>query len=298
MDQPLQTYMRPGIVQGVAFPAGDGDAEALLRAVETIAADDFFAAIEVRYIPDDGLRRRVVEVLRASRLSVIYEAYPRLNAAGLNLSSADSAQRQRAVALAKQAIDEAAEVGAERVNVTSGPDPGAAARDSGIDALVDSLCELAAYTAERGRPALALEPFPRGGTDGALIGPTADAVHLVRLVREVYPEVGLTLDTAHLALAHEDMAAALSAAAPYLGQIHLANATPHGDNDAPPFGVDGGMYDVSQVTETLLALFRVGFLGAGRRPLLCFRVAPRASERPEWVIAGAKRTLAEAWARL
>ncbi len=298
MDQPLQTYMRPGIVQGVAFPGADGDANALLRAVETIASDDFFAAIEVRYIPDDGLRQRVIEVLRASRLGVVYEASPRLNAAGLSLSSPDDAQRQRAVAVAKQAIDEAAEVGAERVNVMSGPDPGAAARDAGIDALVDSLCELAAYISAQGGPTLALEPCPRDGSNGALIGPTADAVHLVRLVREVYPEVGLTLDTGHLALAREDAATALAAAAPYLGQLHLANATRTGGDTAPPFGADGGVYDVPQVTETLLALFRVGFLGAGRRPLLCFRVAPRAGERPEWVIAGAKRTLSEAWARL
>lgn len=298
MDQSLHTYIRPGIVQGVAFPASDGDPDALLRGVETIANDDFFAAIEVRYIPDDGLRRRVVEVLRASRLGVIYEIYPRLEAGGLNLNSTDGAQRARAVEAAKQGIDEAIEVGAERVNVASGADPGQDGREAATDALVESLVELAAYAAKRDGLTLALEPFPRGGPTGSLVGPVADAVHLVHLVRDVFPDVGLTLDTGHLARMREDVPAALAAAAPYLGQIHLANVGPDATASAPPFGIVGGVYDVPRVTETLLALFRAGFLGAGRRPLLCFRVAPQPGERPEWIIAGAKRTLNEAWARL
>ena len=114
----------------------------------------------------------------------------------------------------------------------------------------------------------------------------------------MFPDFGLTLDTGHLALLGEDVATAFAAAAPYLEQVHLANAVPGAGTAAPPFGVAGGLYDVPRVADVLLALFRVGFLGAGRRPLVCVRVAPRPAERPGWVIAGAKRTLAEAWARL
>jgi len=52
------------------------------------------------------------------------------------------------------------------------------------------------------------------------------------------------------------------------------------------------------VANLLLTLFQIGFLSLGRRPLVTIRVAPRAGERAEWVIAGAKRTLLEAWTRL
>ena len=298
MEQSLHNYMRVGLVQGVAFPASGDDPEAVLDGVEQIAADDFFAAIEVRCVPDDGLRRRVVDVLRASQLRVVYAANPRLRARGLDLGSTDDALRSRAVEAGKCAIDEAIAVGAERVNVVSGPDPGGDGRDGGTEALIDSLCALAAYSTAHCGPPLALEPFPRGGERGYLIGPTVDAIGIVRLVREMFPDFGLTLDTAHLALLGEDVAAAFAAAAPYLEQVHLANAVPGAGTAAPPFGVAGGLYDVPRVTDVLLALFRVGFLGAGRRPLVCLRVAPRPGERPAWVIAGAKRTLAEAWARL
>jgi sugar phosphate isomerase/epimerase len=298
MDQSLHSYMRLGLVQDVAFPAGGDDPEAFLDGVEQIAADDFFAAIEVRCVPDDGLRPRVVEVLRASQLGVVYAAYPRLCAPGFDLSSLDDAARSRAVEAGKGAIDEAIALGAERVTVVSGPDPGGEGRDGGTEALIDSLCALAAYSTAHCGPPLALEPLPRGGEGGHLIGPTADASGIVRLVREMFPDFGLTLDTGHLALLGEDVAAAFAAAAPYLEQVHLANVVPGAGTAAPQFGVAGGLYDVPRVADVLLALFRVGFLGAGRRPLVCVRVAPRPGERPAWVIAGAKRTLAAAWARL
>src|SRR5919204_2356528 len=104
MDQSLHSYMRLGLVQDVAFPASGDDPEAFLDGVEQIAADDFFAAIEVHCMPDDALRRRVVDVLRASQLGVVYAAYPRLCAPGLDLGSRDDAVRSRAVAAGKGAI--------------------------------------------------------------------------------------------------------------------------------------------------------------------------------------------------
>jgi sugar phosphate isomerase/epimerase len=226
MDQSLHSYMRLGIVQGVAFPASGDDPEAFLDSVEQIAADDFFAASEIRRVPDDGLRQRVVEVLRASQLGVVYAAYPRLCPPDLDLSSLDDAVRSRAVEAAKRAIDEAIALGAERVTVVSGPDPGSEGRDGGTEALIDSLCALAAYSTARCGPPLALEPFPREGEGGHLIGPTVEAIGIVRLVREMFPDFGLVLDTGHLALLGEDVAAALAAAAPFLEQVHLANVVP------------------------------------------------------------------------
>lgn len=297
MDQPLHTYVRPGIVLCVAFPEAERSGDALVRAIEAIAADDYFSVVEVRYAPDDTARRRLIDVLRASHLGVIYEAHPRLHAQALDLNSSDDALRSRAIEVCKQAIDEAIDIGAERINLVSGPDPGADRRERGADALVDSLYALCEYAAERGAPILALEPYPRG-VNGHLIGPSAEAIALVRLVREVYPTFSLTLDTSTIALLGEDMGPVFAAAMPYLGQVHLANVAVAGGNNALPFGAPGGVYDTPQVAEALLALFRAGFLGANRQPPILFRVAPRDFEHAAWVIAGAKRTLSAAWARL
>jgi len=300
VDQPLLNYMRPGIVLCVAYAVASDDGEALVRGVEAVAADLFFSSVEVRYVADGDTRRRMVEILRASRLDVVYETYPRLRRLGLSLSSADTVLRRRAVEEGKRAVDEALEIDAVRLNIASGPDPGTGRRDEGADALVDSLYELAEYAAGRsgGGLSLALEPYPRDGWDASLVGPTGEAVALAQLVREVYPDFGLTLDTGHVPLLREDLAAALAVAAPYLGQLHLSNILPGSPNGAPPFGVAGSMYDTPRLTDALLALFHAGFLGVGRRPFVTFRVGPGSRERPEWVIAGAKRTLTEAWTRL
>lgn len=298
MDQPLLNYMRPGIVLCVAYPAAGDDGDALVRGIEAVASDIFFSSVEVRHVPDDGARRRMIEILRGSRLDIVYETYPRLRQLGLSLSGADSASRQRAVEEAKRAIDDAISIGAVRLNLASGPDPGQAGRDEGADALVDSLYVLAEYASGQRGLALALEPFPRDGPDAALIGPMGEAVKLVRLVREVYPDVGLTLDTAYTTRLGEDFAASLALAAPYLGQLHLSNLALGSPNPAPPFGASGGVYDMSRLAEALLTMFRAGFLGAGLRPFVTFRVAPDAGDRAEWIIAGAKRTLTEAWTRL
>jgi len=114
MDQPLLNYMRPGIVLCVAYPDADGDGNALVRGIEAVASDIFFSSVEVRHAPDEGARRRMVEILRGSRLDVVYETYPRLRQRRLSLGSADPASRRRAVEEAKRAIDDAVSVGAVR----------------------------------------------------------------------------------------------------------------------------------------------------------------------------------------
>ncbi len=299
MDQPLHNYMRPGLVVYTAFPAAARDEQVLEQRIEALAADPFFNIVELGPVPgDEGTRERLVRLLRASKLDVIYEVQPGLRAASLDLNSLDEAHRVRAVTAAMAAIDEAAALGAERINLASGCDPGQVDRDAATDALFESLCALAAHAATQYRPWLALEAYPRRSSQRRLIGPTAACVELVRVVREVFPDFGITLDTGYSALSGEDITETVAAAIPYLGQIHLGNAVPGSELSAPRFGATGGAYDVAQVTDLLLTLFRYGFLGSGRRPPLVLRVQAAPDERPEWVIAGAKRTLVEAWMRL
>ena len=53
-----------------------------------------------------------------------------------------------------------------------------------------------------------------------------------------------------------------------------------------------------QLVEFLRELFEIGSLGRGRRPVVAFQVKPMPRESSGAVIANAKRTLLEAWARL
>jgi hypothetical protein len=55
---------------------------------------------------------------------------------------------------------------------------------------------------------------------------------------------------------------------------------------------------VPQLVEFLRELFEIGYLGRGRRPVVAFEVKPLPGETSGAIVASAKRTLLEAWARL
>jgi hypothetical protein len=66
----------------------------------------------------------------------------------------------------------------------------------------------------------------------------------------------------------------------------------------PRFGFPNGENDVDQLVEYLRVLLNVGFLNTQNPPILSFEVKPWGDEDPDLVIANAKRTLNEAWARV
>ena len=59
-----------------------------------------------------------------------------------------------------------------------------------------------------------------------------------------------------------------------------------------------GRNDVPEVVEYLRVLREIGYIGAGKQNVVAFEVKPTPNESSAIVIASAKRTLIEAWARL
>ena len=176
------------------------------------------------------------------------------------------------MAQVRACIDEAAELGAGRVAVLSGPDPGEADRAKAVECLIRSLKELCAYGRERGI-GITLEIFDRTVDKRCLVGPAVEAAAIAEEVRADYEDFGLMYDLSH----------------PAYGDQH------------PRFGIPGGENDVPQVVEFLRALFEVGYLTekpAGELPIVAFEVKPLPGESSELVIANAKRVWREAWARV
>ena len=124
----------------------------------TLAEDDFFSLIELALVRDPVQRRTIRQLVETSHLSITYAAQAALLGQKLDVNSLDEAERNRAIKGVKSCIDEASELGAERVSLLSGPDPGAPGRNDAIRALVDSLREICAYGEEK-RLAITLETF-------------------------------------------------------------------------------------------------------------------------------------------
>lgn len=301
MNAPMRNYMKVGLIHFMAYPEtmkGEGPIE---RTIQRILEDDYFDAIEVAWIQDAQERARVAGRLRQAHISVGYGASPRLLTTGLNLNDLDEQGRAQAVDTLKQGIDEAYELGATGFGFLSGRYQEARTGEA-MDALEQSVRTLCGYARERGNLTLLLEIFDYDVDKKSLIGPTERAKQFAQRLEDV-DNFGLMVDLSHFPLIRESVAESVYPIARYIKHAHMGNAvvTPglpgYGDVH-PRFGFPGGANGVEQLAEYLRALKDIGYLNEREPGIVSFEVKPFADEDPELVIAGAKRALNAAWARV
>ena len=304
MDKHWNHYCTMSIVHPMAYPNTIGGEGPIVETIAKIAEDPFFGGVEIGWIKDLATRAAAKAVLDAAHIQVGFGGQPTLLLQKLNLNSLDDAERQKAVDQMKRNIDEAAEMGAQRVAFLSGRDPGDADRPRALDALISATKEMCAYAQDKGL-ALTCEIFDRDIDKKCLIGPSAYSAEYAQAVRQFYPDFGLMYDLSHRPLLFEEAETALEAVAPYLVHIHVGNAVVEADKPGygdlhPRFGWPGGANDTPEMVDFVCALFKVGYLKEGEaRPWVGFEVKPQGpGETPELVIAGAKRVWQEAWSRV
>jgi sugar phosphate isomerase/epimerase len=301
MKDSIQSYMKVGIVHFMAYPECTKGEGPIYDTITKIVEDEFFSAIEITWIKDPAERQRVKNLLATGHMVVGYGTQPCLLSQKLNLNSFDSTERKKAIDQVKACADEAAEVGAQAVAVLSGVDPGGR-RDEAMKILIDSLKELAGYCQAR-RLRLFLESFDSKYDKKCLIGPAEDALAVSKAVRKDYKDFGIMVDLSHLPIQDESPEKALGTLKGNIAHIHIGNAVKqqghiaYGDQH-PRFGIPGGENDVPQLAEFLKALFTIGYLGKGKRPIIAFEIKPLAGETSGAVIASSKRTLLDAWAQI
>jgi len=302
-----ENSLRLGVVHIMMYPDVKPGEQRFLDTVTALAEDDFFSLLELALVKDPAQRRAFRQLAETSHFSITYAAQAALLGQKLDVNSLDESERNRAVKEVKSCIDEASELGAERVSLLSGPDPGAPKRNDAMRALVDSLKEICAYGEEK-RLAVTLETFDRDIEKKCLIGPAREAAALARAVRKDFRDFGILYDMAHGPLLEEDPRKALSLLREYLVHIHVGNCVKvpgnpvYGDKH-PRFGVEGGVHDVDDLTRFLKILFDIGYLGKKMRaneklPIVGFEVKPLPSESSEAVLASTKRVWRQSWAQL
>jgi sugar phosphate isomerase/epimerase len=298
MNDYIHSYMKIGIVQLMAFPDTD-----TVESIKKIAEDEFFGAIEIASIPGD-IRDEVIKILEASKLVIGYVGQLALLSQKLDLNSPVPQQREAAISQTKSGVDEAYFLGAKQLAVLSGPTPTPDKREKAKELLVDSLTQICGYAQSKGNLSITLEIFDRDIDKKCLIGPTEEAVEIAREVRRHYPNFGLLVDLSHLPLLKESADRALKTAKDYLTHVHIGSCIlkdkshpAYGDKH-PPFGLAVGENDVEEVRLFLKALMEIGYIGEGKQNIVAFEVKPLSGQSPEVVVANAKRTLMEAWAKL
>ncbi|MBE7169471.1 MAG: sugar phosphate isomerase/epimerase [Williamsia sp.] len=303
MNESLHKYMKVGLVHFMAFPSTIRGEGPILETIKKVAVDEYFTAIEITTIRNREERQQVKKMLETAHMAVAYGGQPRLLTTGLNINDLNEEGRQKALANLKEGIDEAYEIGAAGFGFLAGRYEEATKEES-YRALVQSTQELCSYAKSKGDLKIAIEVFDYDVDKKALIGPAPLALRYAQEIREQHAHFGLMVDLSHIPLIHETIEESVLPVKDYITHAHIGNCVvksaempAYGDLH-PRFGFPGGENDVAEVTAFLRILLEIGYLNDRNPPFLSFEIKPFGDEDPDVVIANAKRTLNEAWARV
>ncbi len=281
----------------------------ILETISRIATDEFFGAIEISWVKDPNVRGKVSNLLQTSFMDVIYCGGPPILTQKLDMNSIDEQVRSTAVGNVKKLVDEAYTLGAKFFLILSGPNVEPNKREKAKSQLVNSITEICRYAQEKGKDytlMVSVEYFDQEYDKRLLLGPTSEAADIVRIVKDKYENVGLTVDLSHLPLLNETPRQALTIAKPYLEHVHIGNCVMKDKNHPlygdqhPRFGIPGGENSIEELTEFLRVLKDIGYFSkktATRLPVVSFEVKPALGESSEVLIASSKRAFVEAWSK-
>jgi sugar phosphate isomerase/epimerase len=303
MQESMYQYMKVGTIHFMSYPATMKGEGPVLETVEKIVRDSYFTAIELTWIKDAAVKKAVKKLLEQSHMTVSYGGQPRLLTTGLNINDLDEAGREKAVMTLKEGIDEAYEMGAVGFVFLSGKYE-EATKEQSYKALVKSTKELCRYAASKGSMRVVLEVFDYDVDKKSIIGPVNLAKRFAEEIRAEHDNFGLLVDLSHLPLLRETAEQAILPVKDYIVHAHIGNAVvkdpamPAYGDAHPRFGFPNGENDVDQLASFLRVLKEIGFLNTQNPPVVSFEVKPWGDEDPDLILAGSKRVLNEAWARV
>jgi sugar phosphate isomerase/epimerase len=291
------------LVHFLAFPDYGSGNGPILESVEEVLMDDFFTGIEISRINDSNVRRKVASLIQQTHADVDFGLHPIILGEKLNLNSDEKSQRNHALETLSPFMDQAVELGAKRLSLLSGPDPGPSGRGEATKLLIDSLQQLNEKAHAHGL-SVVLETFDREVDKKSLIGPAAEAAAVAKELRKDFSDFGLLYDQGHGLLLDEEPLAALTTMKEYVVHIHVGNCVKvpgrvsYGDSH-PRFGYPGSENDVPELAAFIQALFDMGYLYLDvflkDRPGIGFEIKPQPGESSSAILVNIKRSWRDAW---
>lgn len=307
MRRGWETKIDVGIVLPKLFAGIADDKEKFREGLLTILEDPFFTTVEVSYTPEDEIVEMTREYADLAGVQVVFNGGDAVRRLGMDLSSLDEEKRRNSVESGKLLVDQCYREGARIMHVVTGKYTTETEKVPMLDAFTRSLEELCAYAQEKAQTEpleISVETGDRYYDRHYLLGPTNEAVAVVRKVKEQYGNVGILLDQSHFPVMGEDPHRALWQAKDYLSHVHIGNSyikdrsKPYFGDKHLPFGVPDSEIDAVELTRFLTTLKEIGFYErpkATRKPLVSFEVGPFGTESEALVIANIKRVFYEAW---
>ena len=303
MKESIHKYYQVGLIAFMAYPSmlkGE-DPEALTN-LKKIAYDDYFDVVELTWIKDSEIRKKVKNLFDVAHMKVCYGAQPRLLTTGFNPNHIIEDERRKAEKTLVEAIHEAEQLGAGGIAFLAGnwqPET----KDQSFAQLVKTTRNLCDY-AKKKDMTIELEVFDYDIDKASLIGPAPYAAQFAAEIRSAHPNFGLLIDLSHIPMTYETPEFVVRTLRPYITHLHIGNtvcndpsAEGYGDQHQR-FGFPNSSNDTTELLEFLRVLKNEGFMDGHDPMVLSFEVKPWKDEDPDAVVANAKRVLNRAWAML
>ena len=303
MNESIYKYFNVGTILWMSYPPAtygqtvEGYKDSLLKVLK----DDYFNAIEITQIKDDGLREEVKQLLDQSHMKICYGAQPRLLSTGLNPNDLDEEGRLKAEKTLLEGIDEAEYLGAKGIAFLAGKWQ-EETKEQAYQQLLKTTVHICKYAESKGMY-VNLEVFDYDVDKAALIGPAPLAARFAADVRCQCSNFGLLVDLSHFPTTYETSKFVIQTLRPYIKHLHFGNAVMKKGCDGygdlhPRLGYPNSANDVPQLLDYLKVLQQEGFFREDDPLVLSMEVSPRPGENPDIVLANTKRALNRAWALL
>lgn len=296
MKESIHKYFQIGTIRWMSYPRTPA-----LEAIQKIASDDYFDAIEVKKCESDKEREATRKLLAQSHLKVCYGAQPSLLGPKLNPNDVDEEGRKKAEDVLIEAVDEAEYLGAKGIAFLAGKWQ-RETKEQAYQQLLKTTIHVCQYAAKKDM-LVELEVFDYDVDKAALIGPAPLAARFASDVRLVCPNFGLLVDLSHFPICHETAKDVIRTCRPYITHLHFGNAV--ADPNAEGYGdlhqrlgYPGSANDIPQLLDFLEVLKVEGFFNAKNPMVLSMEVSPTKDEDEAIVLANTKRCLNRAWAML
>lgn len=300
MKDPIHNYCRLGIVLSMAYPECTTSEEAYLASLKKLLVDPFFQVVELGSLPFPSIEEEVTSMVRVAHCDMTFSGHSLLFSHQVNINSLDEAERQKAVTLLKQGIDQAYSWGCESFQFLSRQyEKGK--EESYLEQLILSTKELCAYAQQKGDMHLSLEVFDHTIDKKSLLGPASLVKKYADEVCKHYDNFGIMVDCSHIPMIGETIDEAIDPVQGHINHVHVGNTfisdpdhPSYGDYH-PRFGYPGSENDTEYLCQFLQKMKDIEYLKEGGKNILSFEVKPQGDEDSDLVVANAKRTLLDAW---
>ena len=294
MKDSIHKYFRVGTIQWMSYPLSDP-----MDSLRAICRDDYFDAIELKGYGAKNEEAR--KLLEQSHLKVCYGAQPRLLGPKLNPNALDEAERLKAEATLKEAVDEAEYLGARGIAFLAGKWQ-EETKEQAYCQLLKTTRNVCDYAAEKGM-SVELEVFDFDMDKAALIGPAPYAAKFAADMRTTHSNFGLLVDLSHFPTTYETSRFVVRTLRPYITHFHFGNAVVKPGCDGygdlhPRMGYPNSANDTPELLDYLRVLKEEGFFNVEEPYVLSMEVTLRPGEDEGIVLANTKRVLNRAWAML